>query len=133
MSNINDPLDELESLRAVDVGPFPYTGCRWLQGVIGEPYNDLIPDLDEYLSEFAGYRSWGKRILKWPDEKIAAVEVRLKQSFFDRFPRYVALKPLLASSQASDVRTALKNADRTRDVLLQLLSIIREGRDCNAP
>ena len=132
MSDINDLFDQLESLKASDVGPFPYEGCRWLQGVLGERGHDLVPDLDEYLSEVAGYRSWGKKILKWSDEKITAIQARLTQSFFDRFPRYADLKPTLVSSQACDVRSALHSADQTRALLSHLLRKIQDDRDGQA-
>jgi hypothetical protein len=133
MSDVDDLLDRLESLTVSHTGPFPYAGCRWLQRAGNERHRGLNPDLDLYLSEFAGYRSWGPRILKWPDEKIAGVEARLAQTFFDRFPAYAELKPMLASSQANDVRTALQGTDQTREVLLHLLGVIRNDRNRDAP
>jgi hypothetical protein len=125
---ISDLLAQLEVLNRSRAGPFPYEGCRRLRAAVGERHEGLIPDLDLYLSEFAGYRSWGKRILTWSDEKIATVEKRLSQSFFDRFPSYAELKPMLDVTDASDVRRALGKADRTREVLLQLVLAIRRSR-----
>jgi hypothetical protein len=128
MSVIEDFLAELKMLRESDHGPFPYEGCRWLRSAIADRHDGLVPDLDMYFSEIAGYRSWGKKILTWSDEKIATVESRTARSFFGRFPAYAGLKPLLQVAEASDVRLALQNADRTREVLLQLLGEIRKGR-----
>jgi hypothetical protein len=128
MSAIGDLLAQLDALNESDIGPFPYEGCRRLRAAIGERHEGLIPDLDTYLSEFAGYRSWGNRIPTWSDEKIAAVETRLSQSFFDRFPAYAELKALFEVTDSSDVRRALENAERTREVLLNLLSAIRRSR-----
>jgi hypothetical protein len=125
---IDDLLSQFDALRKRDAGPFPYEGCRWLQAAARERHDGLIPDLDVYLSEVAGYRSWGKKILKWSDEKIAAVEQRLGQSFFERFPNHAALQPLVTSPKASDVRRALHNVDQTREVLIQLLTAIRRTR-----
>ena len=123
-SKVDDALRELDALRKSDTGPFPYVGCRQLRAAVGGRHAGLIPDLDMYLSEIAGHRSWGTRILKWPDEKIQAVERRLHESFFDRFPAYAELEPILASLGTPDVARTLRNADRTRAVLLELLSAI---------
>jgi len=100
-----------------------------LRAAVHGNHDDLNPCLDLYLSEVSGYRSWGKKILRWPDEKIAAVETRLGQSFFERFPVYSDLQSVLGSPEASDVSEALDNADQTRVVLLRLLSLIRDARD----
>jgi hypothetical protein len=128
MSAIGDLLSQLDALSGSDGGPFPYEGCRRLRAAVGERHEGLIPDLDAYLSEFAGYRSWGNKILTWSDEKIAAVENRVSQSFFDRFPSYAELKPILEVTEASDVRRALQNAEKTREVLRHLLLAIRRAR-----
>jgi hypothetical protein len=131
VSTIKDLLNRLDALSEVEAGPFPYDGCRWLRVAADYRHDGLVPDLDGYLSEFAGYRSWGKKILEWPDEKIATVEKRLSRSFFERFPAYTELKPLLGSYEASDVRRTLHNAEQTREALLQLFSAIRRERTGN--
>ena len=131
MSTIKDLLDQLDALSESEARPFPYDGCRWLRVAARDRHEGLVPDLDSYLSEFAGYRSWGKKILEWSDEKIATVEKRLSRSFFERFPAYAELKPLLGSSEASEVRRTLHNAEQTREALLQLLSAIRRERTGN--
>ena len=128
MTKIDVLLRELDALTKSSVGPFPYAGCRRLKAAVRTRHEALIPDLDSYLSELAGYRTWGKRILQWPDEKFKAVEARLQDSFFDRFPAYDKLKPVLASSDAADVDIALQNADRTRTIWAELLSAIRKDR-----
>lgn len=128
MTAIQDLLRQLTELATRDAGPFPYEGCRWLRATAHECHDGFIPDLDVYLSELAGYRSWRARILRWPAEKIAPVEARLHQSFFERFPAYAAVESLVAAPEASDVRLSLQVADRTRSVLLQLFAAIREAR-----
>ena len=121
-------LAQLRTLEEADRGPFPYRGCFQLKATSPERYHDLTPDLDVYLSEIAGYRSWGRRILRWADDKIESVQSRLRLSFFDRFPAYTDLKALLALSVAPDVAEALDNADQTRAVLLELLRKIQAAR-----
>lgn len=132
MGKIDDLLKELDALSESNLGPFPYEGCRRLKAEVCERHDALIPDLDTHLSEFAGYRSWGRRILQWSDEKIETVEKRLHETFFDRFPAYAALEPILASSETADVNKALHHADRTRAVLVELLPAIRSGRRANS-
>ena len=78
VSKTDDLLHELETLTESDIRQFPYQGCRRLQAAVCERHDGLIPDLDSYLSEFAGYRSWGKRILQWSDARIETVEKRLR-------------------------------------------------------
>jgi hypothetical protein len=128
MNRIDDLMNQLAELRESDAGPFPYPGCRRLTAAAGGRCEGLISDLDFYLNEFAGYRSWGRKILSWSDDKLVAVEKRLGESFFERFSAYFELKPLIAATEAADVRHALHVADRTREVLQQLLPIVRGNR-----
>jgi hypothetical protein len=127
MSDPDHLLTELAELKDSDGNSFPYEGCRRLGAAVRGRCEGLIPDLDMYLSEIAGYRSWGKTIItRWSDEKMAHVERRLQDSFFDRYPQYAELLPIL--SLAPDVSRALEVADRTRHVMCELLSIVRRNR-----
>ncbi|HEX9983552.1 MAG TPA: hypothetical protein VGF69_09820 [Thermoanaerobaculia bacterium] len=120
MSRIDELLSELKGIDAADAGTFPYEDCRKLQRGNGADAS-LIPDLDMYLSEVAGYRSWGKRIVSWPDDKIDGVEGRLAASFFDRFPAHELLREVIESDEVPNVRSAIERADQTRAVLRDLL------------
>jgi len=131
MTEYDELLARLSALEAADTGPFPYDGCRRLRPDRSPETHGLEPDLDVYLGDLAGYRSWGKRILKWPDAKIKSVEEQLSRSFFDCFPQYRVLTERLAAGVAPDVSQALANADETREVLLQLLSAIRRIRNAD--
>jgi hypothetical protein len=122
MSDMKSLLEQLATLTTEDVGPFPYDGCREMKNFDATTYAALIPDLDRYLSEIAGYRSWGKRLMTWPDEKIDEVERRIRQSFTDRHPEYARAK------FPSDVQNALDVADRTRSVLSEIFRRLRAER-----
>jgi hypothetical protein len=122
MNEINSFLEKLDALKTADAGAFPYDGCRQMQAADETTYATLIPDLDSYLSEITGYRSWGKRLTRWPDEKIDHVEHRLQQSFADRYPQYAMAK------FPNDVRNALDLADRTRAILGEILRRLRAER-----
>lgn len=122
---IDDLIAELDILSESDVRPFPYEACRLLQRD-DRRYATLIPDLDSYFSELAGYRSWGRRILGWPDEKIEHVRRWLERSFNERFPVYRHMQ--VSSADRSVLREALEIAERTRTVLLRLLDEIQAER-----
>jgi hypothetical protein len=118
---------DLDALHKLDTRAFPYADCRKLQQ-IGSSYSALIPDLDVYLSELAGYRGWGKRILKWPDDKIEEVHQRAGASFFDRFPAYAEQQAQITPTTVPDLYVTLDRANQTRAVLRELLAHLqREG------
>lgn len=127
MSRIEELLSELKRIDAADRGTFPYDDCRKLQRISGADAS-LIPDVDTYLSEIAGYRSWGKRVAGWPDEKINEVEQRIDASFFDRFPAHVSVREVIESDAVGSLRSALARADRTRAVLRDLLREMKVNR-----
>lgn len=127
MSKIEGLLSELKSIDAADRGAFPYDDCRKLQRISGADAS-LIPDLGTYLSEMAGYRSWGKRIAGWPDEKIDEVEQRIDASFFDRFPAHESVREAIESDAMESLRDAIVRADRTRIVLRDLLREMKVNR-----
>lgn len=124
MNEIDRLLVELKGLQASDVDPFPYADCRRLQATDSR-YSALIPDLDLYLSEIAGYGSSGKRILAWSDEKIDDVLVRISASFFDRFPQYQELKSQITPESVPALHSAIDKADQMRRVLTHLIRRLR--------
>ena len=65
VSKIDDLLKQLETLAEADAGPF-HEGCRKAQAAVTKSHPHLVPDLD-MDSASAGYRTWGRRILEWPD------------------------------------------------------------------
>lgn len=129
MSEIEDLLLELDQLDDRDRRPFPYDGCRKVktqdrQGVL----KDLIPDLDMYFSEIAGYRNSGKRILGWPQEKLEEAQRRLTRTLFDRHPMYISLQNL-HREEAPDLYDHMHETERARVVLLRLIETLQTGRD----
>jgi uncharacterized protein YjiS (DUF1127 family) len=122
---IGDVVAELDALGNSEVRPFPYEACRLVQRDAPQ-CAALIPDLDAYFSELAGYRSWGRRILSWSEEKVVDVRQRLDMSFGERFPAYRDLQ--ISSPDRSELWKALDTAERTRILLLALLDQLL--RDC---
>jgi len=127
MSRIEELLNQLKSVHATDAVAFPYADCRRVQQSDSR-CSALISDLDVYISELAGYRSWAKRILAWPDEKIEAVHRRTKESFFDRFPAYSEIQAQITSTNVPDLYATLNRAEQTRAALGELLSLLQHER-----
>jgi len=127
MSEIERLLTALQCVQESDAGAFPYADCRKLQAA-GSRYSALIPDLDGYLSEIAGYGSWGKRILTWPDDEIEHVLHRVSASFFDRFPMYDGLRPQITAKSVPHLHAAIERGDRVRSILEDLLGRLRTER-----
>jgi hypothetical protein len=122
---IVDLLAELDALGKSGMRPFPHEACRSV--LRDEPrYAALIPDLDSYFSELAGYRSWGRRIVTWPEKKVESVRRRLETPFRERFPAYRDLQ--VSSADRNELREALETAERTRTLLLALLCQLQSER-----
>lgn len=118
-----DVVDELLPLyKEVRRAPFPYDGSRKLLRAEGARYDGLIPDLDMYFSDIAGYCSWGSRILRWQSEKVEEAKERLKQSFFEKHPEYRPLESLITESSTPDLHTSLTVHEAMRKKLLRILS-----------
>ena len=128
MTRVESLIEKLAALEEADVCPFPYADCRKLQR--DAKYAALVPDLDVYLSDLAGHRSWGKRILQWSDDKIAEVAGWLSKSFFEQFPVYAQLEWKIRPSVVPELHALLARAEKTRLTLLELLEEIRRLR-CN--
>lgn len=121
---MDDLFEELASLAASERRPFPYEACRRAQAG-NEQYASLIPDLDAYSSAIAGYRSWGRRILSWSDDRIAALRRDLTPSFIDRYPVYAQL---LTESVGAELVVAMQPIERTRVVLLEIIGELQRER-----
>jgi hypothetical protein len=87
MDAIRDLAIEIKRLyEEDDRHPFPYEGCRFLLANLGDEFKILIPDLDTYFSEIAGYSSWGPSILKWPEEKVREAHGRVASVSLSNIP-----------------------------------------------
>ena len=106
--------------------PFPRTGCRKILRGSGDRYEGLIPDLDLYFSDIAGYCSWGRKILHWPKEKVQEVKDGLGRSFFEKYPKYKPLEPMITESHTPDLHAKLRLYETMRTRLIELLNRILE-------
>ena len=105
-------------------GPFPYDDCRALLREAPNKYKDLIPALDLFFSTVAGYGSWGPKLLQWsPGQRQKATE-DLAVSFFEKYPLYEPLLPLVTFSITPRLYSAFKAHESLRQSLLELLKLL---------
>ncbi len=102
--------------------PFPYEGSRKLLQQSDGQYKGLVPSLDTYFSDIAGYCSWGERILKWQREKAEEAKEKLQSSFFEKYPEYKPLESMITESNTFDLFTSLALYEKMRTKLLRVLS-----------
>lgn len=120
---VSDSLDKLIALyKNSQKASFPYEGCRKLLEQSDSVYEHLISDLDLYFSEIAGYCSWGKRIPKWPREKMEVALKRLSVSFFAIHPQYKPLEKLISEVNTPDLHRDLLLYEDLRSLLMKILS-----------
>lgn len=109
--------------------PFPYDDCRRVlakAGEIadGEIADGLIPDLDLYFSDIAGYCSYGKKLLGLPQNELAAARATLETSFFEKHPEYRALAPWINEIETPRLSADLSRHEEVRCRLLELISCL---------
>ena len=105
--------------------PFPYADCRRAAALAFIPLKHLIPDLDLYFSDLAGYCSWGVRILSWSPEKVSTVRKHISKSFFEKHPQYRCLLEAVPVEKAPALLADLALHEEMRRTLIQLLDGLR--------
>ncbi len=122
---IQEKLEILQSLYKTDLlNPFPYNDCRKLLAEMTDEFEDLIPCLDLYFSDIAGYCSWGKKSLFWSNDKIIETKCQLRESFFQHFPKFNALKSFINEENTPKLYSQLLIHDLMRLTLSDILSEI---------
>lgn len=127
-NGIVEKLEILQKLYKSDFfQPFPYEDCRKILKQNRKEFEDLIPSLDVYFSDVAGFCSSGKRIERWTEEQIAAVESKLGDSFFERFPTFTELKSEINEKQTPRLHSQLLIFDLMRLTFVDILSEIKKS------
>ncbi|MGH9846072.1 MAG: YxiJ family protein [Blastocatellia bacterium] len=107
--------------------PFPYDDCRRVlarAGDIadGDIADGLIPDLDLYFSDIAGYCSHGKKLLNMPKDDLVAARATLERSFFEKHPEYRALAVWINEIETPMLFAEINRHEEVRCKLLELIS-----------
>lgn len=103
-------------------GPFPYADCRKLTSKEVKRYEDFTADLNTYFYYIVSHSSGVKKVLRWPRERLLESQKWLAKSFFERFPKYKPLEPLINASNTPDLYTRMALCERMRTGLLDLFS-----------
>jgi hypothetical protein len=113
--------EEIETTtRAELYGPFPYADCHRLQEHVAHG-EYLIPDLDIYFAEIAGYGSSASR-LKQRDKKQLHDSLKyLRMTFFEKHPEHRHLKEKINNRDTPELERYLRV---TNTVRLEILPII---------
>jgi YxiJ-like protein len=112
----------LGSLLQADMSePFPYEDCRKVAALSGIRAEDLIPDLDLYFSELAGYCSWNGRILRWEPAKVKDVRERISLAFFEKYAKYQVLETFISESETPHLLRKLALHEEMRERLAAIL------------
>ena len=127
-NEIKEKLRILQELYKSDfLRPFPHQDCRKILSRNVNGFEDLIPCLDVYFSDVAGFCSRAKRISSWSFEENESAEGKMKKSFFDRFPQFSNLKPEITEKETPQLYNQLLIYDLMRLTLFDVLSEIRTG------
>lgn len=126
MKNIEEKLNILRKLYQSDLlYPFPYNDCAKISA---KDDDDLIPSLDLYFSDIAGFCSWGKRILLWSNEQSGIAEDTLRKSFSQRFPAFTEVFKLINDKETPQLYNQILVYDLMRLTLIDILSEIENEK-----
>ncbi len=120
----NLAVDVAQTYNEQDRSPFPYEGCRWLRGEFDGEFENLIPDLDMWLSDIAGFSSQGLRLLNLSEEKVSHARGIMSLSFFEKHPEYAWLERHIIFSDAPDLYEKINLYERMRAMLVALFDLM---------
>jgi hypothetical protein len=124
---LGDLFERITNLYQQARGPFPYAGCRKLYALVGEEAKDLIPDLDLYFSDLAGYCSRGSRVVKMSAREISHARKTASKSFFEVHPKYDSLRVFITEAGTPDLFRCLDLYKQLRVTLLEILDQMPES------
>lgn len=122
--NAESMVMNITELYEEDISPFPSEGCRWLKREFEANLDDLIPDLDMWFLNLAGYSSVVKRIPSWPEEKGQEVKGALAFNFFEEYPQYAWLERHITQANTPDLYEHLQLYEQLRKMLYELLDFM---------
>ncbi len=105
-------------------GRFLNDDCRYLLQNNHEQFRNLIPDLDLYLLNVAGYCGNSWRLLKLSKEKPQEIGGSLTTTFFEEYPQYRLLEGQIDELNTPDLYERLALYEKMRSLLLEILSIL---------
>ena len=126
---VEEKLKILQELYKSDfLHPFPHEDCRKILRRHDNRFELLVPCLDVYFSDVAGFCSRAKRISDWSFEENESATGKMRKSFFERFSQFSDLKPEITEKETPKLYNQLLIYDLMRLTLLDVLSEIRNEK-----
>jgi hypothetical protein len=104
--------------------PFPYADCRKLYSIAPDTSDGLIPDLDLYVSDLAGYCGRGHRIIRMSAEEFLNMKKAASRSFFEKHPEYLPLREFISEEDTPDLFHDLNRSEEMRASLLKICDLM---------
>jgi hypothetical protein len=114
--------EQIEAVYARDFGgPFPYQDCYLLADLLGISGGDLIPELDYYFGNIAGYGSSASRLQNRSSDELKRARKTLSKDFYQYHPALEPCRHLI-----DPVRTPLlfRYMHASEEMRLQLLLLL---------
>lgn len=108
-------------------GPFPYRDCFFLADQLGLAREDLIPELDLFFAQIAGYSSSASSLAKRKPSELATARSVLSKQFFQRFPQLEVYESHINQIETPDLFRYMLVAEELRIGLLDILNLISES------
>jgi hypothetical protein len=100
--------------------PFPYEDCRWVAAHSNLNVEELIPDLDLYDSNIAGYASSATRLRSRSPEQLREGLRSLQKDFFSTFPSCAICRDSITPERTPQLHSRLETLETIRLALLPL-------------
>jgi hypothetical protein len=100
--------------------PFPYEDCRWVVAHSNVNVEELIPDLDLYDSNIAGYASSATKLGSRTPEQLRKGLRSLQKDFFSTFPNYASCRDSITPERTPQLHRRLEALETIRLALLLL-------------
>jgi len=120
--DVDEMIAHIPSRKELSKNGFPYAGCRKLLLQAGEAAEDLIPWLDLYTADIAGYLSSVRNIRSWTVDRKNAARKDLAHGFYERFSELRVLQSLITPENAPDVYDYYLLHEHARELLLAILA-----------
>jgi hypothetical protein len=105
-------------------GRFPYDDCFWLAKQAAIKSADLIPELDVYFADIAGFCSSASRLDKRPTEQLKWGKKALKLNFFESHSDLAHIQVFITPDQTPKLYEEMKYTEQARLELLSLLDTL---------
>ncbi len=123
--------EQIESLEKSGFGgPFPYKDCSLISHLCGVETAELIPELDLFFGDIAGWSSSATRLDQGPIQELLKAQSWLsKGGFFERRPHLAVCRDAITPEETPDLFRPMHVAEELRISLMLLLNEmnLREG------